>query len=446
MKFKKLFFFIFAIMLFFASCDSYGGSGEYAIPDYSDCEGEIGIMAFHAPGYGPSSNNFYKSQTQWNWVAEAGYNIVLPLTMNFNSPQSMPLEQLNYAHEAGLKMILTDAAMANSRASSGNGLDVASDNKNTHLYKEHPAFYGIYICDEPSPGNWRFVNDRMAECKQEFGNDKILFANHCFWSTSFVSLDYQYEELFDTISNTNVLSYDGYCMMEDGTVKSSFLSDAAITSYCAKRNGALSCNYILVSGGYDRYRYCSEEDIRWQTNVMLAYGYDIIGHFTYGSFSTAERVIDDDTAQRTELYYKIQKVNNEARSIEKIYKSFEWQGTAIAEGEERDVDSLCESVWSDFVEEEIPGVKKIDSTQNVLCGIFKDKNQNMGYMLTNAINPYREVTAETIVEFDKAYKGVLVIDKNYAENGWTIVDLNKGKCTITLAPGEGKFIIPLKYK
>lgn len=453
MKFKKLFIFIFAIILVFSSCNSLEVSGEYDIPDYSDCEEQIGILAWCAPGYGPPpAYNLYKNPIQWKWVGEAGYNIVMPLTVNFNSPNTMSSDQLDWAYEAGLKMIVCDTAMSNSRIGGGAGLNVPSDNKNTHLYKDHPGFYGIYICDEPSPGNWKFANDRMAECKEEFGDDIILFVNHCF-DNSYAALDIQYQDLFDVIPNTNVLSYDGYCMMDDGTVKATFLSDAAITRYFAKRNGVLSCNFILTSGGYDRYRICSEEDIRWQTNVMLAYGYDIIGHFTYEPFSTSEWVINQQTMERTDLYYRIQKVNLEVRAIEKIYKSFEWQGTAIAFGEEKDTEDLCESVFPNFREESIPGIEKIESTQNVLCGIFKDKNQNMGYMLTNAINPFKEIAAEAKVIFDNAaYKGVLVIDKNYAEIGWTIIDLNKAGCsnkgsfTITLEPGEGKFIIPLKYK
>lgn len=453
MKIKRFLLILIAAILVLSGCGD-GGPGEYDIPDFSQSNGEIKILAWDAPGYGPPPNyNFYKTEVMWQWVAEAGYNYILPLTQNLDDDPPLlehSINQLDWAAKYGMKMFVTDVAMANARVSAGNGLNVPSDNRNVSLYKDHPAFYGIYISDEPSRANWGFANDRMEECKREFGNDKLFFLNTCFLTTIYPSLDVEYDELFERMPNLNILSYDGYAMMDDGTVLSSFLSDMAIVRYYAKNYNVLSCNFILVSGGYDRYRLCSEEDILWQMNVMLAYGYDFIAHFTYASFSTSEKMVTDD-GERTSHYYKVQSANYKIRSIEKIYTNFEWQGTAVIEGENMDsYDYLCESIPVAFIEEETPGIQKIESDENLLCGIFKDSNNNMAYMLTSAINPYRDLTTTAKVKFDRAYKGIIVLDNNYNKDddaGWgEIIPLVNGECTITLKPGEGKFVIPLKYK
>lgn len=429
--FKKLINLVMALIfaaLIFSGCE---GERVYDIPDYSESDGVIDILAWHAPPY-----HVNHIPEQFTYVIEAGYTMAVPggeVDIDWYPDKvDKVLGYLDMAADAGLKVFVHDAEICRSDTFS---------NTNAYLYKDHPAVYGIFLGDEPAEHKWPLLKDKIDACIEEFGTEKLLYLNNGVVTQ--YPIDFQFDRLFTAVPNLQMLSYDNYCMMSDGSVRSSFINEMAVTRYFAKRNNVISGFFILTNGGYWDYRVCSEEDIRWQSMLLMTYGYDIISHFCYIEFDDNDSMIDAD-GNRRPIYYTVQKINNELHSWEKVYKSFGWQGTAVIESEE-DPEQLCENVLMGFKEEEIAGVNKITSSQNILCGIFKDDKQNMGYVLTSGINPGRNKKTDVSVEFDKAYKGALIMDKDYAVNGWKVVNLDRNnRLNIKINAGEGVFVIPLK--
>lgn len=445
MKTKRVLLILIAVLLMFSGCatqsmtkyDAAAAAEKFAIPDYSDKDGKLNILAFCGPSY-----NWKGEAEQYQFIKEAGYNLVIPSRVDFGSDSVGALQYLDFAEQAGLQVIVIDSALTEDL-----------DTSKTSVYKEHPAFYGVLIADEPQEVLWPHVKDVLDLCIELFGTEKLNYVNTCDLRMDELSL--QYDKFFEAIPDMPILSYDGYCMIKDGSVRSQFYKDAAIAKYKARQWGEELgryipvCNYILITGHWD-FRNCSTEDIRWQTMSMLSYGYDYIGHYSYEGYmqleDEGEAMINFYTGEKTDLYYKVQKVNNEVRAWENIYTSFNWQGTAPVYGEP-DSEELCKSIPDGFFETEIPGINNINTSQNIVCGIFKDNKQNMGYMITNAINPFKEKAANMTIKFDSQYKGVMIIDKDYATKGAEYYGLNgNNEIKLRIGAGEGKFLIPLKLK
>ena len=85
-------------------------------------------------------------------------------------------------------------------------------------------------------------------------------------------------------------------------------------------------------------------------------------------------------------------------------------------------------------------IKKIESTEDTLIGVFKDDKGMDAFMIVNFTDPYFDKDNEVTVQFKDA-KALLT----YRLGQKVVVDLPKdGSYTFKLYPGEGRFVIPLK--
>lgn len=203
-------------------------------------------------------------------------------------------------------------------------------------------------------------------------------------------------------------------------------------------------------------RPTTERDLRWQIAVCMAYGYDMIEEYSYSGFDAqaarspeahSEKLFTED-GERTELYNTVKKVNNEVHNWGYIYKAFKWYGTAIYKGAAR-FNEMIEVIDPDYrlPLSSIDCVESITANQDLLVGAFVDENLNDGIMITN-LGYCNDVTQATnvTVKFDSKYAGVMVCGKDYNKEEPEIIVLNKGKATINIQAGEGKFLIPLIWK
>jgi hypothetical protein len=89
-------------------------------------------------------------------------------------------------------------------------------------------------------------------------------------------------------------------------------------------------------------------------------------------------------------------------------------------------------------------IRRIEATEDAITGVFTDKDGYEGFMLVNFADPHDNRGNTVRITFKQAKKAVV-----YANGNPSVVDLAAGAAAsdgvyeAVLAPGEGRFIIPI---
>lgn len=442
--------FIFLSLSPLAACGGGGGAGDYIVPVYADDADKYLFIGAYDPYLGRFGQADFNNPSHFADIAAAGFTVLCPLDdkVNFDVIPESSYTTLERAHEAGLKVLVQDGAISLSKDPSK---WADPDDRNVHLYESHPAFIGNHMHDEPVPTLFPRLKKSVSIYKERLPG-KLCFINlfQGMVSTGVGAASFKsYLSDFLDITGADFLSYDHYPLLQSGGVRGDYLSDMETAAHVAKSRGVPLHNYLLSiphTAFAGIYRSPSEEDLRWQVACDLTYGLKGFTYFTYGSFDIYHNDSYGDAlvsryGNKTPLYYYAQKVNNEALAWDHVYLSYEWQNTAFLRGSKKRqsdiIDNLAYSI--DASKEKPDGVKSLSSDEDILMGLFKDADGRRGYMLTNAVNPALKCAASVTVGFN-GYDGVQVYEKGVPK----IYALEKGKISLVLEPGEGKFMIPLK--
>lgn len=418
---KKLSGFLAVIMSFvmlFAAC---GGPVELDVPAFEDDQ-ELVIGTWAG------------SVTQWNQaqfsnLEMANINLLVATSENYIQYNN---DFFDLAHAAGVRV------MPDSRQWNGQ----------IPAYMEHPAFAGYCVWDEPASTAFEGLGEKKVLWDSVMG-DKTFFINvFPGWAGSALGGSFQsYISNYIETVKPELLCFDHYPLMENSSgntvVRDTFFSDMDICSHYAKEAG-IPFWFTLLAAGHMSYVTPNLEEFRWQMAVGQAYGATGLLHYVYGTHDgdyTAP--IDWDTQMTTEVYESMKAANAEIAAWDHIYMNFNWQGTANIGGNNNAVPStgfqLCQFAVDPT---QNTGITSIESSEDVLCGIFTDGDGKEGFMLTNATNPASQKDATVKLTLDEKYKGILLI--NGGEQ--TTMLLEKNTATIEIVSSTGVFIIPLTAK
>ena len=447
MKKLKSFFTLFLSAVLAASLLPACQNGRYAVPAYEDNKTMI-ISAWQPFTLSQQSN--------FDDIRNAGFTMMMPLTnvMNFYGSPTKSMEIMEGAKNAGLKVIVVDKGMSEPNRWITTYVDE---------YKDHPAFAGLYIKDEPRVPEFEWIAQKREAFREIFPDDKWCYVNLFPSRIQDVGAanyeDYITRYIEDV--QPNMLSCDSYPLMADGKIQNDFFFDNEMISWHAKEYGKsigkkIPVNgFILCSahdtGGYN-YRVPTEAELRWQIAVLMAYGVDGVTYYMYetqsdsgdGAGSVYQDSLLNRYGEKTALYYYAQTVNNEVLAWDHVYLNFKWQGTAAISGTRSNLNPMFLSLKYALYDNEVEGVQSIVSTYDALVGSFKDGKGNPGLMITNATNPMEKITTRVTVKFDKKYSGVIVYEKG-VPTGVIPLTANK-EAYIRCSSGEGKFVIPVVKK
>lgn len=150
----------------------------------------------------------------------------------------------------------------------------------------------------------------------------------------------------------------------------------------------------------------------------------------------------DRKGRKTDIYYKIKAVQEEVHAFEDVYFNFDWKSVMTVLGKENEV-GYCEGFTyldEGFAIDTHERIAEYSCQQDTLIGCFEDKEGYDGFMITNYANPADNKTDRVSLTFNDA-KAVAVY--RLAEK--RVLLLNEdGTFNITLQPGEGIFVVPLK--
>lgn len=114
------------------------------------------------------------------------------------------------------------------------------------------------------------------------------------------------------------------------------------------------------------------------------------------------------------------------------YKNFTWKGvmTSSENGGEGNF-KLIERMESG------KNLKKVEGTEDVLVGMFDDKDGREGCMVVNFTDPGRKLNNTVTLSFEGVKDAIIILNGEKS-----VQSLKKGKLTLELKSGEGCFVIP----
>ena len=413
-----IFVLVLSAMMLFSACEK---NVELAVPEFQGTK-EIIIGAW-------SGSVTKWDQQQFSNLEAANINLLVATSESYIQYNN---DFFDRAYAAGVS-VMPDSRQWNGRIPS---------------YMEHPAFAGYCVWDEPARTAFEGLGEKKALWDSVMG-DKTFFINvFPGWAGSALGGSFKsYISSYIETVKPELLCFDHYPLLENSmgetVVRDTFFSDMDICSHYAKEAG-IPFWYTLLTSGHMSYVTPSAEEIRWQMAVGQAYGATGLLHYVYGTHDgdyTAP--IDWDTQATTEVYDAMKQANLEVASWDHIYMNFDWQGTAAIGGNNNAVQSTGFQLCQFHVDPtENTGITGIESSEDLLCGIFKDSSGREAFMLTNATNPAEGKNATVKLTLEAKYKGVLIIDCGEQ----TTTRLEKNTATIEVASRKGVFVIPLTAK
>lgn len=391
-------------------------------------------------------------------IAASGINMAYP--GYGESSQDYNTRALDAAAEVGIKQLIDDpvveALLMNDMLSEEE--IIAQIEEAAAYYKDHEAFAGLMIRDEPA------LNEiaNYANAKKIFDKvfpGKIFYINllPVIASVSALGPDYSayIKEYVDEIG-TDFVSYDHYPLMNSGTsdyVVSNFLYNMDLVKRAAPDKDMWT---FLQSIGFNSNRGLARVgDATFQMYSFLAFGGKGIQWFCYwsppafdGATHFQEGMIARD-GSKTATYDYVKTANLELRGLEDIYLNFDWKGVMTEIGTENNTGGENEA-FNYLVNTQMTSHERIydmKTQQDTLLGVFEDGEGRDGFMVVNYTAPEKELSNKVELVFKDCARAI-VVKKGVKEivNATAVKENGEvyGKISFEMQSGEGYFVIPLK--
>lgn len=382
---------------------------------------------------------------------------------------------LDMAYEAGLKAILFDNRIYTLSTKNtpivGSGLlyenQTALENYISNClasYKDHPAFYGLLIKDEPSYQNLDAIGSIFKAVKViapkvflQCNLFPLSPGNYAAYRENAkqetVISDYKwYLNKFMEVTGSSYIMADSYPMKiqsDADIIDPNHLKTIQLLCETAKQFNAdvyaVAQSSSWKNRGLLRARKCSESDMYWQTNFYMGMGIKQISYFTYQTKKTnrtdGEYFVDGASfikwnGDKTEMYDYMKRIHSEMQKLAPAILNYEYQGLNFYKNGLPDV-SYFGGV---NVVDEFKKIESVKTSNNSVCLVTelfdKDKNLYM-YMFLNTANPSTNQNYETVTVDFKDCDAISIYNKG--ENEGKKVSKSY---SLTLNPGEANFIIP----
>jgi hypothetical protein len=304
------------------------------------------------------------------------------------------------------------------------------------------------------------IADRVPFFEEYFKGEKFVAALHpstCV-STNGWPVDVNYEQyvesyctkVLDQMSQDTykLLMADVYPIVAKGAskeIKVSHLYNLAVLATSAKDHGAHT-NLAIQTLDHMHYTVPTLADVRFQVYSALAFGFDGYTLYTFDTRPSTDKEENRlglvQNGEKTVIYDRVKAVNDEVLAFDHVYKAFDWQGIIPVRvtKENASAYNLLEKSDKYILPQESSNVLKgIETNNNVLCGVFEDKNKNEGFMIMNYSCSGSPCTAEVKLSLIDCNKAIV-----YINGQKEIIDVKQNTLTLSLTEGNGAFVIPYK--
>lgn len=269
-------------------------------------------------------------------IARAGFTVVGP-PCEGAMDAARNRRALDVAARHGLTMWVRDPRYDESTLKRPNW--EAQLNEATADYKDHPAFDGYFVTDEPSPELFADLGEVTARLHASTDRPAYinLFADYV--PTGFKTPTYrEYVERFIAATRPRLLSYD-YYPFGPGIDRPTFFTNLALIRELAGQH-RLPFMLIVLAMPHGGYRDPSEAELRWQIFHALAYGARGVSYFAYWTPVDVEFQADlkfrkglIEHGRPTEHYRQAARINPTVRAYGHELEAFRSIGVADSRGD-----------------------------------------------------------------------------------------------------------------
>lgn len=502
---------ILSILMALVSVVSVGLCGcsekETAIPDapdYSDSNLQFEFYGYSSlidswtidnEKYYPDED--YLTLERMQEYKDAGMSIYFPqssaaVTGNEDFETSKAKKALDLTVESGIgKMILLDTRIqALSKPSQENAVGLIGEGKQFATeadldafiadcmapYKDHEAFYGVMLGDEPFYYHAEHYGQVYRSIKRVCPDAFIQYnlnpisagVDPAVIDIRFPALEdgegeglnteeklvlryEKYLRLFMDATGADYIQYDQYPLTQEDYIDSYYILGLQVVARLAKEYGA---NFYFVSQTYgqtDRGSYprsLTQEDLYWLQNSLLGFGIKQISYFTYftKADNTKEHFVDGQSfitweGEKTDIYFWMQQIMAEEQKFAPTLLSFDYNTSKVVIKAPMTFNSnhvLLTLETPDFTALTAVDVNKEAA---LVTELYDNEKQNYLYMVQNIVDPLNKGSKSfqtTVLTFAKQYKYAAVFVKGER----TLVRLDNGQLTLKHKPGEATFVMP----
>lgn len=452
-------------------------------PDYSQETGFLDIDAWLGP---KMSDAAYKEYVDCGYNMAHLYNGAVPVDTTSKSKTALA-EHFRLAKANGVRLVLSmNALNANQTIATPFKFMDSQWKSIFEQYKDDDTFYGYMPYDEPRVGfalnknpdpaeaelrmqsdyadNFDYIRDEYLYFSEHYpgkafevvisgGPNKGEFPSdfHGKVKTLDEYMDYYNKKVADYMPATDrIYSFDSY----------PFTADSSGELYMKNSGyfGTLENHSLLLKkkNAAQKWAYIQNENciyntasVLYQYYTAMCYGYTHFVTYCYDSeWCDDGQGSIDPKGNKTDSYYYFQNAHREIRSFENVYCAFAkgWVGTLGYYGSARPDNS--EKGWAagdvpweytSYMLESYPRIASVSSTQDLAIGVFKDKDDYEGFMVSNQVAPFANTHNSVKIKFNNADKAIIYIDGNEAKT----VTLDDGVLELDLKSGGGAFVIPI---
>ena len=477
------------------------GGNEISRPSYYEVPDEFRWVAYSTPPnanvgmedtpyYG---NPNYNTEENWQTLADCGFGYAQPIHYDITDDDKRA--SLANAQKAGVKILLgnTDNQDSDSLGylsnqggtyqEARNKILANQENIKAHYAKftEYESFAGIFGCDEPDATKFPAIaaaqdwfEDNYPEHEfyvnllPEYASNEQLFGSLA-GQPGYQTYD-DYVARFCEIVNPYVVSYDHYCMMEDGTYLEGFFYNLAVGAQNAK---ALEDKYgwdvpfyiYLQTMGFEHKMQINYyEQWAWQVYASMAFGVMGVQTFNYwphmatigGGNAAITDAIVDRYGNKKPLYHWVQDTIADITAMEEVYLSYNWEHAA---GWYAGSASGLMQQLSGYETRSYRDISNISTNQEILIGQFvgDEDDTKHAYMVANVsdVNGAAAMGMLDIPELAAAYDAAVTLTFSADVQSLTVykpangcqpetVNLTNGSVTLNIPAGDGFFVVANK--
>lgn len=493
-----------------SGCARGGGKVDLSgAPDYSACTGEFLTYGYTGPTDGTwwrdddqfNSNCDFRTTERYAEYKAAGLNTLL---LQGNEPYrgegfegSILKRTMDRAYEAGIERVIVfdsriEALSEQTTPIVGEGARFATDEELVDFirtcladYKDHPAFFGVMLVDEPFydqlpqaakmyraceaaldgiyvqlnllPLDATASSGRFQDPDGEFGSlnvydqYELYLEQFCEWS----GCDRICMDSYPIRQHTKSGSASGYYILDTHLRNLRILNRVAKKYGCKLDAVAQTMGMGRLSGDSVYLKSPDRSEMYWQMNAYMGFGIKAYASFTY--WAKQQNSVDNEfydgsayvthDGKLTPLYYTMQKIHSEMQEFAPVLLNFDYTGMRYYYTKPTSFPTLHLSAafGAEEKEDEFALLKNVEigTSQMALVTELKDeKNDRYMYMLMNPQAPsnakFGKVALNATLDFGKNYKAVKIWYKGKSE----VKALRNGKIDFDLSAGYAVYVMP----
>lgn len=388
---------------------------------------------------------------QYRVLADCGITVTQPSLIETGKTNS--IKQLRAAQEVGIKQVVLDYALTQNLTAyyeeyveEDKTFEQIVDLVKDYIadYLEYESLWGFFIKDEPSATRYdefnfiKRVMDEAAPDHQIYINLFPVYAQpEQLGNITYRKYIQQYLQKVDT----DYICYDYYPLIEnnDGTTSlyESFLYNMDLINELKDDETELWTFLQCIEYGSNHRGLSSKADATFQAYSFLAYGGMGIQWFTYWyPGATSENFgmpLIDSMGRTTDAYNYVKATNEEIHFLSDYYFNFDHKGIMVnnVKGGEGNFGYVEEMAITSKT------LTKMQSSEDLLVGVFEDKDGREGYMVVNFTDPGKNLKNEVTLTIN-GYKNAIIVK----EGKQTLASIKGGKLTFEMQSGHGYFVIP----